>query len=164
MLPRVFRPLVLAAVVAAGCDSTALSLDALPSVAAFEPEYWQALGADQQVTVRVQGVNHDEPTGDERTFSVLSADFGSGLHMTEYTFQSPFTVDLKIEREECPPPAEGTREVHLKIANKFGVFSVHGSFLFIAPPGGDAGCPVGAGRDAALPDAAPADAAPGDAG
>jgi hypothetical protein len=71
--------------------------------------------------------NPDDATGDPRAWSVLAWDFGGGLELREWAFESNFRLRLTV-RAYADTPA-GSWPISLTLQNNFGVFAASGEFF-----------------------------------
>ncbi len=127
MLPAVLRLLALGAALLTGCDSTALSLDD-PNRAnvTFDPPLWTLRTNTLEVTMTLGDGDPANGTGDEQTFGVLTYDFGEGVSLQSYTFESNFQAKLVLQR--YPGVEVGEHDMVLQIRNYYGTFFARGTF------------------------------------
>ena len=78
-------------------------------------------------------VNLDQPgdvTGDPRTWSVQSWDFGEGLELRSWAFESNFQLTLQVG--VFSSAEVGAHRLTLELSNNFGTFIATGE-LFVFP-------------------------------
>ena len=111
------------------CESTALSLGDPNEVnSSFVPSFIQGDEFDIFVAVTVESEN-DSEEGSVGERAVVEYDFGPGLFLRSWSFDTNFRFTMQIQRFADAEPGE--RELTLRIHNHFGEFLVRGAFTVL---------------------------------
>ncbi|MBM4319058.1 MAG: hypothetical protein FJ125_03650 [Deltaproteobacteria bacterium] len=112
-----------------GCTSTALSLDDPNAInATFDPEFIEDGIYEAEVQVRFVGVE-DSADGPSAARAVGDWNFGDGLFLSAWEFQSDFSLTIGIKRFADAP--KGRRTLSLEIYNGRGTFLARGAFTVL---------------------------------
>lgn len=111
------------------CQSTALSLGDPNAInVVLDPEFIEPDTFETQVHLRFLGVE-DSTDGSPVSRAVRAWDFGDGLFLWTWQFESNFSLVIGIKRFADAP--KGRRTLTLEVYNHFGTFLARGEFTVL---------------------------------
>lgn len=113
------------ALLALGCESTALSLsDPSAQSIVFEPPFIS--GDVVTVSMRFEGLEDAEPCATERSCVLLDYDVGVWLGVESVVFIDNFELQFELKRFGGAPT--GVHPLTFVVSNDYGTFTVGGDF------------------------------------